>query len=145
MEQTNTTGCRKKQYDKVGFDLKLSVIDQIHNGQISINHAAKVHNISRSSITYWLKKLSSFEQNKKGMTLQEQNKKLKERNEELEFIKDLQQDIIADFELTTGQEIAKKLLPEALEKEIAKKKRSLSKRNGSLNASGSQNQGTTNI
>ena len=74
-----------------------------------------------------MKKLSSFEQKKKGMSKNDEVKKLKERIEELEFIKDLQQDIIADFEVTTGKEYAKKYLPETLEKEIEKKKRNLTK------------------
>ena len=34
--------------------------------------------------------------NKKGMSLKEENKKLKERIEALEFMKELQQDMIAD-------------------------------------------------
>jgi transposase-like protein len=119
--------CRKKQYQKVSFDLKLYIIDEIQNGQISVRHACEVYNISRSSITYWMQKLSSFVQNKKGLSKNDEIKKLKERIEELEFIKELQQDIIADFEVTTGEEIAKKLLPEALEKEIEKKKRNLTK------------------
>ena len=121
------TDCRKKEYQKVSFDLKLSIIDEILNGQISINHASEVYNISRSSITYWMQKLSSFEQNKKGLSKNEEIKKLKERIEELEFIKELQQDIIVDFEKVTGEELSKKLLPEALEKEIEKKKGSLTK------------------
>ena len=121
------TDCRKKEYQKVSFDLKLSIIDKISNGQISINHASEVYNISRSSITYWMQKLSSFEQNKKGLSKNDEIKKLKERIEELEFIKELQQDIIVDFEKITGEELAKKYLPEALEKEIEKKKRSLTK------------------
>ena len=119
--------CRKKEYQKVSFDLKLSVIDKIHNGQISINHAAEVYNISRSSITYWMQKLSTFDQNKKGMSLKEENKKLKERIEALEFIKELQQDIIVDFEKVTGEELSKKFLPEALANEIARKKKKLTK------------------
>ena len=127
MALTEKTDCRKKEYQKVSFDLKLSIIDQISNGQISINHAAEVYNISRSSITYWMQKLSSFEQNKKGLSKNEEIKKLKERIEELEFIKELQQDIIVDFEKITGEELSKKYLPEALEKEIEKKKRSLTK------------------
>lgn len=119
--------CRKKEYQKISFDLKLSIIDQIKNGQISVNHAAKVHQISRSSIMYWMKKLGSFEQNNKAMNKNEELKKLKEKIEELEFIKELQQDIIADLEVTTGQALAKKLLPETLAKEIEKKKRDLTK------------------
>ena len=119
--------CPKKEYQKVGFDLKVSIIDQIHNGQISINHAAEVYNISRSSITYWMKKLSSFAQTKKGMNKSDEIKKLKERLEALEFIKELQQDIIIDFEKVTGEELSKKFLPEALANEIARKKKSLTK------------------
>ena len=127
MTQKTNTDCRKKAYEKVSFDLKLSVIDQINNGQISINHASKVFGISRSTITYWNKKLRSFEQNSKTMSKNDEIKKLRERNEELEFIKDLQQDIIADFENVTGEILSKKYLPETLAKEIEKKRRNLSK------------------
>ena len=127
MVLTKKVDCRKKQYQKVSFDLKLSIIDKIHNGQISINHAAEVYNISRSSISYWMQKLSSFEQNKKGMSKNDEIKKLKERIEALEFIKELQQDIIIDFEKTTGEELSKKYLPEALANEIARKKKKLTK------------------
>ncbi len=118
---------RKNQYNKTSFDFKLSVINEIHNGLISINHASKVYGISRSTIDYWMRKLSSFVQTKKSMSLKEENKKLKERIEALEFIKDLQQDIIVDFEKVTGQELSKKYLPDALANEIARKKKKLSK------------------
>jgi predicted HTH domain antitoxin len=36
--------CRKKSYDKVGFDLTILIIDQIQNGRISINYASKKYN-----------------------------------------------------------------------------------------------------
>lgn len=127
MAQNKTTDCRKKQYQKVGFDFKLSVIDKIHNGQISLNHASEIYNISRSSITYWIQKLSTFDQKKKGMSKDDIIKKQKERIEALEFIKELQQDIIVDFEKVTGEELSKKYLPEALANEIQKKKKSLTK------------------
>jgi transposase-like protein len=127
MTQKTNPDCRKKAYEKVSFDLKLSVIDQINNGQISINHASKVYGISRSTITYWNKKLRSFEQNSKTMSKNEEIKKLKDRIEELEFIKDFQQDVIADFENVTGEILSKKYLPETLAKEIEKKRRGLSK------------------
>ena len=127
MTQNKAVDRRKKQYQKVSFDLKLSVIDEINNGLISVNHASEVYNISRSSITYWMKKLSSFTQKKKGMSKNDEIKKLKERIEALEFIKDLQQDIIVDFEKVTGEELSKKYLPEAVANEIARKKKSLTK------------------
>ena len=135
MSTTKESLCRKKDYQKVSFDLKLSVIDQISNGQISINHASKLHGISRSSIMYWMKKLRSFEQNSKTMSKNQEIKKLKDRIEDLEFIKDFQQEIIADFEVTTGQDIAKKSLPDALLREVEKKKRDLIKSRTSTRAS----------
>jgi transposase len=49
-------------------------------------------------------------------------KKLKEKIQELDFVKDFQQDIIADMEVITGTKLSKKFLPKTLAKEIAKKK-----------------------
>ena len=135
MKPTKKEHCPKIEYKKIGFDLKLSIIDQISNGQISLNHASKLHGISRSSITYWMKKLRSFEQNSKTMSKNQELKKLKERIEELEFIKDFQQMIIADFEVSTNLDFAKKSLPETLLKEVEKKKKDLLKSNGSPDVS----------
>lgn len=135
METTRKKTCRKNEYQKISFDLKLSIIDQINNGQISVNYAAKKHGISRSSIDYWIKKLSNFTGKSKAMSKNDEIKKLRERIEELEFVKDFQQDVIADFENITGELLSKKYLPEALAKEIEKKRLSLSKQNGSINAS----------
>jgi transposase len=122
--------CRKITYEKVGFDLKLLIIDQIQNGRISTNYAAKKYNVPKSSIDYWLKKYSTLEQKKLGMSKQDEIKKLKERIEELEFVKDFQQDIIADMELITGVDLAKKSLPKTLADEIQKKKQNRLKENG---------------
>jgi transposase-like protein len=46
---------------QVSFEYKLSVIQQINNGQISLNYASK-YNISKSTIEYWMKKLTNYEQ-----------------------------------------------------------------------------------
>ncbi|RXG12024.1 Psq-like protein with HTH domain [Leeuwenhoekiella aestuarii] len=123
----NKPPCPKKEYQKVSFELKLMIIDQIQNGQISINYAAKSYNVSRSSIDYWLKKYSTLEQKKRGMSKQDEIKKLKDKIEELEFIKEFQRDYIANLENLSGLDLAKKHLPEALAKEIEKRKRDLLK------------------
>jgi transposase-like protein len=120
--KTQKQTCPKKEYQKVTYEHKLFVIDQIKNGQISVNYASKKYNISRSSINYWIKKYATFEQNNKGMNKDKEIKKLKEKIEELEFVKDFQQDIIADMELITGVNLSKKCLPKTLAKEIEKKK-----------------------
>ena len=69
------------------------------------------------------------------MSKNQEIKKLKERIEELEFVKDFQQMIIADFEVSTNLDFAKKSLPEALLKEVEKKKRDLLKQSGSTDVS----------
>ena len=127
MSTQKSQSCRKRNGKQVSFDFRLSVVDEISKGLISANYASKKYNISRSTIAYWMKKLSSFEQNKKHVSKNDEIKKLKERIRELEFIKDLQQDIIIDFEKTTGEELSKKLLPDALANEIARKKKSHTK------------------
>ncbi|MCG8894786.1 DNA-binding protein, partial [Tenacibaculum finnmarkense] len=76
------------------------------------------------------KKYSTFEQKKLGMSKQDEIKKLKEKIEELEFVKDFQQDIIADMEIITGVDMSKKSLPKTLAEEIQKKKQNRLKENG---------------
>ena len=127
METQKKQPCRKIEYQKISFDLKLSIIAEINNGQISSNYASKKYGISRGTLAYWIKKLSNFESQSKAMSKNNEIKKLRERIEELEFVKDFQQDIIADFEHITGEHLAKKYLPEALAKEIEKKRQNLSK------------------
>jgi transposase-like protein len=119
--------CRKRNGKQVSFEFKLSVIDEINNGRISTNYASKKYNISRSTIDYWRKKLSNYVSKSKSMSKEQEIKKLKERIEELELIKDIQQDIIVEFEQVTGDDLSKKWLPEHLANEIQRKKKKLTK------------------
>ena len=121
MEVEENTPCRKNSYQKLSFELKMSIIDQVNNGQISVNYAAKKYQVSRSSIQYWIKKFSTLEQKKVGMSKNDEIKRLKEKIAELEFVKDFQQDIIADMELITGIDMSKKSLPQNISKRDSKK------------------------
>jgi transposase-like protein len=127
MELSNNEACRKVNGKNCSFEFRTFVIDQINNGQISLNFASKKYNISRSTLDYWRKKLSNYTSKTKSMSLEQELKKLRERNEELEFIKDFQQDLIIEFEKVTGRELSKKYLPEHLSAEIQRKKNRLSK------------------
>lgn len=127
MDNQKNQPCRKRNGREVSFDFKISVIDEINNGQISANYASKKYNISRSTIDYWRKKLSNYASKSKAMSKDHEIKKLREKIEELEFIKDFQQDMIVEFEKVTGQELSKKFLPEHLANEIQRKKKKLSK------------------
>ena len=127
MDTQKKTACPKRNGREVSFEFKLSVIDEINNGLISANYASEKYNISRSSIAYWIKKLSNYASKSKRMSKEQEIKKLRERIEELEFIKDFQQDMIVEFEKVTGEELSKKFLPEHLAQEIQRKKKKLTK------------------
>jgi transposase-like protein len=127
METQKKDPCRKRNGREISFDFKLSVIDEINNGLISLNYASKKYNISRSTIEYWRNKLSNYASKSKSMSKEQEIKKLKERIEELEFVKDFQQDMIVEFEKITGEELSKKFLPEHLAQEIQRKKKKLTK------------------
>jgi len=141
--KTQNEHWRKKSYQKATLETKLLVVDQILNGQTSTNFASKKYDVPRTTITYWLRKYSTLVQQKTGMSKNDEIKKLKERIEELEFVKDFQQDIIADMELITGVDMSKKSLPKTLAKEIELKKKIRLKENGSMDALGLVNKHST--
>jgi hypothetical protein len=127
METPKEQSCRKTDYQKVTFEHKLFVIDQINNGQISANFASKKYKISRATIHYWMKKLSNYDNKKTSVSKDDQIKKLKDRVSDLEGIKEFQQELIVDFEKITGEELSKKYFPDWLANEIQRKKKKLSK------------------
>jgi transposase-like protein len=134
--KTQNEHWRKKSYQKVTLETKLLVVDQILNGQVSTNFASKKYDVPRTTITYWLRKYSTLVQQNNGMSKDQEIKKLKEKIEELEFVKDFQQDIIADMELITGVDMSKKSLPKTLAKEIELKKKNRITESGSINVLG---------
>lgn len=117
----------KKKYVKPSWSLKRKILNQIINGQISKHHAHKKYNVSRSLIDYWLKKFTTLEEAERFMEKDKELKQLKKRIQELEWIKDFQQDLIVEFEKTTGKDLSKKFLPGYLAKEIERKKHSQKK------------------
>lgn len=127
METPKNRVCRNIDYQKVSFAHKLFVIGQINNGQISANFASKKYKISRATIHYWLKKLSDYSMQTTAQSKDDLIKKLKARVEDLEGIKEFQQELIIDFEKLTGEELSKKFLPDWLANEIQRKKKKLSK------------------
>jgi len=64
MELKQEQPCRKQNGKECSFEFKSFVIEQINNGQISVNFAAKKYNVSRSTLEYWRKKLSNYSSKK---------------------------------------------------------------------------------
>jgi transposase len=86
-----------------------------------------------------LKKYNTVVNQSTGMSKLNEIKKLKERIEELEFVKDFQKDVFADMEFIIGVDLSKKLLPKTLVDEIALKKTNILKENGAINVLGLTN------
>jgi transposase-like protein len=127
METPENQPVRRRNGKQVSFEYKLSVIQQINNGQISLNYASKKYDISKSTIEYWMKKLTNYEQTNKSISKDDEIRMLKSKIEDLEGIKAFQQEIIIEFESVTGEELSKKYLPDWLANEIQKKKKKLLK------------------
>lgn len=121
------SSCRKSDYGKVTFEHKLFVIEQVNNGQISANFASKKYNIPRSTIHYWMEKLSNYSSKKVFISKEDEIRNLKRKVADLECIKEFQQNVIIEFEKLTGEELSKKFLPESLSNPIQRKKKKLSK------------------
>ena len=114
---------KKQDYVRASYALKIKIVDLVTNGRISKNAAAKKYNVSRSSLDYWIKKFANLAQKDTTMSKDKEIKKLRDRIDELEFIKDFQQDLIIEYELETGDLKSKKYLPEQLAKEIEQKRK----------------------
>jgi transposase len=126
----------KKNLKKIALELTLFVADQITNGQISTNFAAKKYDVPRTTISYWIKKHSTLVQQNTGMSKLNEIKKLKERIAELAFVKNFQQDTIGGIKLIIGVDLSKKSLLKIVAKEIALKKKNRLKENDSIRVLG---------
>jgi len=127
METEKKEDCLKSARQKVSFEHKLFVIDQINNGQISANFASKKYNISRSTIHYWMEKLSNYSNKKVFISKDDEIRSLRRKVSDLEGVTTFQQDVIIEFERMTGEEVSKKLLPESLSNPIQRRKKKLLK------------------
>jgi hypothetical protein len=100
------------------YSFKLKVVQEIENGLISQNYAAKKYLASRSTIEYWCKKIGTDMSEPKNHSLQKENKKLKKEIEDLKLLTDIRMDIIDALIKEMGEEAAKKLYPKQLIEEV---------------------------
>ena len=106
------------------FAFKLKVVQEIENGLISKNFAAKKYLASRSSIDYWCKKLGTDMNEKNNYSTQKEIKKLKEKIEELEFINMVHKEALTEMFKKFGDEQKKSYAKQLEEfaREIEKRK-----------------------
>ena len=110
----------KISFREYSFSLKRKVVQQVENGLISKNFAAKKYLASRSTIDYWCKKLGSDMNEENNHSTKKELKKLRNQVAELKLLTDIRMDIIDALIKEMGEDAAKKLYPKQLIEEVRK-------------------------
>ena len=113
-----TSAAEPIRFKECSHAFKLKVVQEIENGLISKNFAAKKYLATRSTIEYWCKKLGADMNEKNNHSTRKEIKKLKEEIEELQLIADVRQDIIDEFIKLVGEDASKNLYPKQLIEEV---------------------------
>ncbi|HYK46051.1 MAG TPA: hypothetical protein VEV83_12820 [Parafilimonas sp.] len=119
-----TSAAERIRFKECSHAFKLKVVQEIENGLISKNFAAKKYLGTRSTIDYWCKKLGTDMNEKNNHSTRKEIKKLKEKVEELQLIADVRQDIIDEFIKLVGEDASKNLYPKQLIEEVRRMGRS---------------------
>jgi transposase-like protein len=118
-------GPARKKRPVYAYSFKIKLVEEIENGYLSLRYASMKYHVSRTTLDKWRERYGKHHRRMKDKNLSPE-KKLKQqqqRIDDLEFMLDLQREIIADFELLTGKELAKKSLPKPLADAVEKIKR----------------------
>lgn len=105
------------------YIIKKNAVRKILSGDWSKRQVSLRYDISYATLEYWCKQYATDDQKSHYMGQNKEIERLRERIEILEFMKDVQQDIIVDLEDLTGNREVKKGLPEHLIKEIEQKRK----------------------
>jgi transposase-like protein len=115
----------KRPGNELNFDKRYSmafkkqVVEPVLNGQMSQRFAANKHGLHRNTVASWCREFNT-QMSEKNQSKNKEIKKLKDKIEELELLKDIQQDMLAILQKETGTDVLEKYLPEQLFKEIQK-------------------------
>lgn len=104
------------KYYRYSYSFKKQVIEEIENGQISMNAAALKYEVSRSTIKKWFDKMGNFDKKLRSMKGRSPAQKMKEmeaRIKRLEQEKEILSFAIDMISEETGTDMLKKYLPES--------------------------------
>lgn len=104
------------KYYRYSYSFKKQVIEEIENGQISMNAASKKYGASRSTIKKWFDKMGNFDKKLRSMKGRSPGQKIKEmeaRIKRLEQEKEILSFAIDLISEETGTDMLKKYLPES--------------------------------
>jgi transposase-like protein len=107
------------------YPFKIKLVEEIENGYLSLRYASIKYHVSRSTLDDWRERYGKHHRRMKDKNLSPEKKikQQQQRIDDLELMLDLQREIIADYEIATGKELAKKSLPKPLADAVEKIKR----------------------
>ena len=124
MEKENGHAESYKHY-RYSYSFKKQVIEEIENGQISMNAAARKYGASRSTIKKWFDKMGNFDKKLRSMQGKSPGEKIREmkaRIDRLEQEKEILSFAIDMISDEVGTDMLKKYLPES-QKNFHKRKK----------------------
>ena len=118
-----TEPATKITYQGYSHGLKRSILNEVENGQTSINQAAKKYGVSRSAIQRWMGKMGTFDKKLRemgGNSAKQEIQRLRQKIKDLETQKTILETAIEIVEEEYGVDVKKKFLPESLKDTLRK-------------------------
>jgi transposase-like protein len=106
------------KYYRYSYSFKKQVIEEIENGQISMNSASRKYEVSRSTLKRWFDKIGNFDKKLRSMQGKSPGEKIREmksRIDRLEQEKEILSFAIEMISEEVGTDMLKKYLPESQE------------------------------
>lgn len=107
---------RKITYQGFSWGLKVGIIEEIENGQISINQASIKYGIGRSTIQKWMTKFGNLDRKLRemgGRSPKQEIEELKKKLERAEMERDILETAIEIIEDEYGVDVKKKFLSQS--------------------------------
>lgn len=112
-KQITQTNTKKVTYQGYAYAFKVKIVDQVENGQLSANQAAKLYNVSASAIRKWVAKYSNLDQKLtqvKGNSPKQEIAKLKKQLRQAEKERNIWKIAVEILEDEYGIDVKKKYL-----------------------------------
>jgi len=122
-ERKEESQATKITYQGYSWGLKISIIEEIENGQISINQAARKYRVSRTAIQRWMKKYGNLDKKLRemgGRSPKQEISELKKKLKQVELERDILETALEIIEDEYGVDVKKKFLSQ-YQRDILKK------------------------
>jgi transposase-like protein len=112
-ETKNEKSAERITYQGYSWGLKISIIEEVENGQISINQASKKYQIGRSTIQKWMTKFGNLDRKLRemgGRSPKQEIEELKKKLARMEMERNILVSAIEIVEEEYGVDVKKKFL-----------------------------------